>query len=78
MIVAAASESAFRIGTTAAAAIDSARNFRRLATFLGVEACDIASSYIGADFVITSVTSAITPFWYFINDGIQQTNLIVV
>ena len=36
------------------------------------------SSYIGADFMIKSVTNAATPFWYFINGGIQQTNLIVV
>jgi hypothetical protein len=47
----------------------SARKLRRLATFFEVKVCDITSSYIGADFVITSVTSAATPVWYFINDN---------
>ena len=66
------------IGTIAAVAIASARKLRRLATFFGVKVCDITSSYIGADLMITFVTSAATALWYFINRNIQQTNLIVV
>ncbi|MGY3457227.1 hypothetical protein ACVWW5_002677 [Bradyrhizobium sp. LM3.4] len=38
-----------------------------MATFFEVKASDIPSSYIGADFVVTSVTSAATSFWYFIH-----------
>ena len=44
----------------------------------GIKICDIMSSYVGANFLITSVTSAATSFWYLINGGIQQTNVIVV
>ena len=78
MIVPVARESVSEIGTIAAVATASARKLRRLATSFGIKVCDITSSYVGANFLITSVTSAATPFWYLINGDIQQTNLIVV